>query len=32
MEEDEEIQSRGWEYFRKKIIAQGWTIREEVWS
>jgi hypothetical protein len=32
MEEDEEIEERGWEHFRKKIAAQGWTIREEVWS
>ena len=32
MEEDEEIESRGWEHFRKKIATKGWTIREEVWS
>lgn len=32
IEEDEEIESRGWDHFRKKIAKQGWTIREEVWS
>jgi hypothetical protein len=32
MEEDDEIESRGWEHFRKKIENKGWAIREIVWS
>lgn len=32
MEEDEEIESRGWDHFRKKIELKGWTLREIVWS
>jgi hypothetical protein len=32
LEEDEDLESRGWEYFRKKIEEKGWTLCEEVWS
>ena len=32
IEEDEEIESRGWNHFRKRIAKQGWAIRQEVWS
>lgn len=32
MEEDEEIESQGWDHFRKKIANKGWTLREIVWS
>ena len=32
LEEDEELESNGWEYFRKKIAKNGWEIECEEWS
>lgn len=32
LEEDEEIEERGWEHFKKKIALKGWTLKEIVWS
>jgi hypothetical protein len=32
IEEDEELESNGWEHFRKKIAEKGWEIECEEWS
>ena len=32
IEEDEEIESRGWERMREYADKRGWTIALEVWS
>jgi hypothetical protein len=32
MEEDDEIESRGWSYARKVAAKNGWEVREVVWS
>jgi hypothetical protein len=32
LEEDEELESNGWEHFRKKIAEKGWEIESEEWS
>jgi hypothetical protein len=32
IEDDEELESRGWEHFRKKIAEKGWEILHEEWS
>jgi hypothetical protein len=32
IEDDEELESRGWEHFRKKIAEKGWEILREEWS
>jgi hypothetical protein len=32
LEEDEELEGRGWEHFRKKIAEKGWEIECEEWS
>lgn len=32
IEDDEELESRGWEHFRKKIAEKDWEILREEWS
>lgn len=32
IEDDEELESHGWEHFRKKIAEKGWEILREEWS
>jgi phosphate-selective porin len=32
LEEDEELESEGWEKYRALIAKKGWTLRDEVWS
>lgn len=32
IEEDEDIESSGWEFYRMFIRSKGWALRNEVWS
>lgn len=32
LEEDDELEGRGWERFRKEIAKRGWTLHDQVWS
>lgn len=32
LEEDDELEGRGWERYRKMIENKGWTLKEIVWS